>query len=199
MEDYLYSLMKMEIPLILNRQIKIDEVDFTNQEFWSFYFHVNFPNGYDEETEMTMGEMVEEIIPINIEWVNSFTQYYDGVFDERDGYLDDPTTLKASLNCTEVLKIEFHPGDVIFFIDEKEIGCTGPHHITQSYPYKKLEQLLDDSKGALLFLLLLPMAIVETAYLDTACQTIERLLHNIFPANSCNSLAQCIVHSLMTD
>lgn len=183
----------------MNRQVAIEEVGFTNKNFWSYYFHVNFPNGYSEKTDMTVGEMVEEIVPINIEWVNSFTQYYDGVLEECDGYLDNPTTLTASLNCGEILKIEFHPGDIIFFVDEREIGCTGPHHITRSYSYKKLEQFLYYPKGDLLFLLLLPMAIVETDYLDIASQTIEYLLHNIFPANSCNSLAQCIVHSLIPD
>lgn len=180
-------------------QITIDEIDFLNQDFWSFFFYANFPNGYNEETDMSLGEMVEKIIPINIEWVNSFTQYYDGVFDEFDGYLENPTTLIATLNHGEILKIEFHPGDVIFYINEKEIGCTGPHHITQSYPYKKLEQLLSYSKGDLLFLLLFPLSIVDANYLDSTSQTIESLLQNIFPTNSCHSLAQCIAHSLTPD
>lgn len=181
------------------RQISIHEVEFSNLNFWNYFFHVGFPRGYNTETNMTVGEMVDEIMPYNIEWVDRFTQSYDGVLDECDGYLENPTTLTAHLNCHEVLKIEFHPGDVIFFINEKNIGSIGPHPITRSYPYKKLEQLLNVPKGNLLFLLLLPMARIESDCQDTARQTIECLLHHLFPEYLCNLLAQCIVYGLIPE
>lgn len=177
----------------MDRHIGIEQVGFSNIDFWNFYFHVNYPNGYDDDFEMTLGEMVEEILPFNMEWVNIFTQYYDGVLEELDGYLETPTTLIATLNINEVLKIEFHPGDIIFFINEKRIGSTGPHYMTQAITYQKLEKVLTYANGDVLFLLLLPMAIIEELYLENATKTIVQLLQRIFPHDSCTRLANCIM------
>ena len=60
-------------------------------------------------------------------WWETFTGYYESVLDESDGYLEEPVTLNEALSQDKILKIEFHPGDILYFINDEEIGSTGPH------------------------------------------------------------------------
>ncbi|MDE7204788.1 MAG: immunity protein 19 [Lachnospiraceae bacterium] len=77
---------------------------------------------------------------------------------------------RSRRNCyRKILKIEFHPGDILYFINDEQIGSTGPHYELQTIPYEKVEQLLSLKKGRQLFLLLLPLAFVEGGRV-TVCQ-----------------------------
>ncbi len=142
----------------MGRLVGLEELDFTNRQFWAWFLSVNYPDALLEETDQTMYELVEQVLPVDVRWTDAFTGYCDGVLEERDGYLDDPTTLTAALDGGDTLKIAFHPGDTIFFLNDTEIGCTGPHHRAGTVSCNRLRRLLPLENGAALFQLLLPMA-----------------------------------------
>ena len=60
------------------------------------------------------------------------------------------------MSTSNSLFIEFHPGDTIYFIDDNEIGCTGPEYVIQKINWtefcKYTETLSSGEK-----ILLLPM------------------------------------------
>ena len=133
----------------------------TSKENFMIWFIMNcFPEGIDEESDMTVYDVIEDNYSFDSEWFDHLTNYYDGVFEENDGYTDNPNSLKVNLNNHNELLVEFHPGDIIFFLNNKEIGCTGPNYEIKAIPfdeYIELTKNLDYYKQ----LFLLPMASVE--------------------------------------
>lgn len=138
-----------------------NDLRFDNTRFWAYFLSVNYPCAVSEESGCSMYDFVAQILPVDAEWTDDFTQYYEGVLQESDGYLEHPTTFLADLSPTEHLKIEFHPGDTIFYINDKEIGCTGPHWDLWKIPYPKIKEVLTQNDGEVLFQLLLPMAALK--------------------------------------
>ena len=141
--------------------IHLNDLQFDNTRFWAYFLSVNYPCAYSEESDSSLCDFVEEVLPVDPEWTDDFTQYYDGVLEESGGYLEDPTTFLADLSSGEHFKIEFHPGDVIFYINDEEIGCTGPHYELWNIPYQKIKEVLTQKDGAVLFQLLLPMVALD--------------------------------------
>ncbi len=110
-------------------RISLDEID--NLPFWLNYFGCSYLNLYDEEEDASVSELMGELCTQEVlEWWKTFTGWYDGVLDECDGYLDDPAFLEVPLTRGRTLKIEFHPGDTLYYIDGEEIGscfcCCSP-------------------------------------------------------------------------
>lgn len=105
----------------------------------------------------------------------------------------------ADLSKNEVLKIEFHPGHTIFFINGKELGCSGFHYRAHNIPYTKIENLLNCTSGEVLFLLLLPMEVIEGNHIESALKTIVFALQHLFPVEICIDVARCIVNSQRSD
>ena len=101
--------------------VSLDDLGFQNRQFWTGYIVTSFPTALDEESDMTLYDLAEEneIIDIDINWWNEFTRYYDGIFEKSDGYLDEPEMLMCKLTDTQTLKIEFHPGDTVFYINDR--------------------------------------------------------------------------------
>lgn len=159
MEEYRKS--RMDEKMEQGNVIFLNQVLFDNTLFWAYFLSVNYPCSLHKETDCTMADFVEKVMPINIEWSDCFTQYDKNpdVFDESDGYLDHPTTLTTSLGSLGNLKIEFHPGDTIFFLNNNEIGCTGPHWVLSKIPYQTIKNVLELEYGEVLFELLLPINI----------------------------------------
>ena len=177
-----------------NNMISLEDISFDNQQFWAYFLSVNYPCAYLEEYESTMYDIIKEALPIDLEWSDKFTQYYDGVIEESDGYIDNPTTLIATLEPLETLKIEFHPGDTIFYINDNEIGCTGPHYKVRAVPYQKVESLLCQDNGELLFQLLLPMAVLETDNISDVKTIIkEQLLRIGIMQPSLSKVIECLI------
>lgn len=129
-------------------------------------------------------------------WWEQFTGYYKGVLDKSDGYLDNPTTLEEELLPDKILKIEFHMGDILYFINDEQIGSIGPHYELQTIPYEKVEQLLSLKKGRQLFLLLLPLAFIEAEEIQFVREKIAEQMRYYFPENLCESVSGCIVAGL---
>lgn len=176
---------------------KIDAEDMDCLNFWIPYFGCCYPNGYDEEEDVSVSEIMEELYTEEVRsWWEGFTGYYEGVFDESDGYLDDPATLEEMFSTDIILKIEFHPGDILYFVNDKQIGSTGPHWELQTIPYKELERLLPLRNGRQLFLLLLPLAFIEEEEIQYARENIAKQMGNYFPESLCESASKCIAAGL---
>lgn len=131
-----------------------------NNNFWLLFLINNFPESLNNETDKTISEMVSSNYDIDKEWVDNFVGYYEEVFDENDGYIENPTTLKVQLSTHDYLFIEFHPGDTIYFVNEKEIGCTGPEYSIHKINWEKFcEYTKTLNVGEKM--LLLPMLFIE--------------------------------------
>ncbi len=90
-------------------------MEFSNQKFWTGFFATSFSTALEEETDMSLSEMIEENKLADINWWSKFTKYYDGVLEETDGCVDESEMLICNLTATQTLKIEFHPGDIECF------------------------------------------------------------------------------------
>lgn len=180
----------------MEKRIRLDELRFSNQDFWQYYFCVNYPNGYDEELDLAVSDILSQEKPANIDWINEFTQYDEARFLANDGYEEEPTTLETKLRDGECIKIEFHPGDTLFFINDQEIGCTGPHWKLQAIPYGKLESILEQENGEILFFLLLPMALVSAEEAEKVQETLKARLRVLFPSEISDVLSKCLVSGL---
>ena len=53
-----------------------------------------FPEGLDEDSDKAITEIIEEHFDIDRNVIDEFTGYYDGVFDDNDGYVDAPKSVK---------------------------------------------------------------------------------------------------------
>jgi len=65
-------------------------------------------------------EAVFELLGVSEEavdsWWNTFTGWYEGVFDEADGWVDDPGVIEAPLAGGVSLTVEFHPGQTRYLV-----------------------------------------------------------------------------------
>ncbi|MDP4147360.1 MAG: Imm19 family immunity protein [Bacillota bacterium] len=148
-------------------QYGIKDIGFDNYYFWFYFLETAYPNGYNEEADVSVGEIIEQIFDIDINktsnWVNNFTGYYEGVMDESDGYLKNPNILAINLAQDIVFKIEFHPGDTIYYFNDIQIGCTGPHWQLYCLTWKELIEISGKAKDSdYIFLLLLPITAITS-------------------------------------
>lgn len=181
-------------------------IKFGNLSFWSYYFSTSFPNAFNEETEKELSELVEEIFMLDsdelLKWTDNFTGYYDGVMDENDGYLDDPNKLEIMIRNKLMLKIEYHPDDTIYFINNSEIVCTGPHWSLYHISWKELLAISSSSEYQdYAFWLLLPMTrIANTDDIDEVNSIIKDKLE-VFNLNIRNKseFVDTIVAGLSVD
>ena len=61
-----------------------------------------------------MTELIQEKCILDKDWIDNLTSYYDGVFDENDGYVDTPKAVVIKLSNGDEFCVEFHPGDTIY-------------------------------------------------------------------------------------
>lgn len=176
--------------------ISLHEIDFSNRNFWVGFIATSFPTALGEETDISLTELMIENGMCDTSWWDNFTKYYDGVLEESDGYVDEPETIICELVPTQILKIEFHPGDTVYYINDKQIACTGGHYNIQVIPFK---ELLNSIKDRQIFLLLLPLAVIDSLDKDEATQIISNVLQGIFDKRLCGQYANCIVNGLMSE
>ncbi len=179
--------------------VSLEDLGFQNKSFWSGFIVSSFPTSLDGETDMGLSELMEEneLVDMDIDWWNDFTKYYDGVFEETDGYIDDPEILICKLTDKQTLKIEFHPGDIVYYVNDKQIACTGGEYMIQIFPFTDLLKYIEHQEDNRIFLLLLPLVIIGREEVSCATEIISRALEEIFDKSSCNRLAKCIVHGLI--
>ena len=180
------------------KKIGVKDIDLL--PFWINYVGGCYPNGYDEERDISVSELMQELYTEEIgEWWEKFTGYYEGVLEESDGYLDEPVTLEEAAAEGKILNIEFHPGDILYFMNGKQIGSAGPHWELQTIPYKEVEQLLAFPNGGQLFLLLLPLACIEEKEVEAVIDEVKKQMGNYFPESLCERVSRCIAAGLLPD
>lgn len=183
----------------MKEEVDIKELNFNNKSFWISFFCASYPNAVDEETDFTLYDILDEedLADENVmNWWEDFTGYYEGVLNETDGYLEEPAALTVPVDETENLKIEFHPGDIIYYINDKKIGSTGPHFELHAIPYKKIEQISVGEYGKELYFLLLPIAKLEENDIFSAEDKIRELLAHLFPSKIYEDMTRCIINGL---
>lgn len=79
-----------------------------------------------------MTELIQEKCILDKDWIDNLTSYYDGVFDENDGYVDTPKAVAIKLSNGDEFCVEFHPGDTIYYINDIQIGCTGSSYMIRN-------------------------------------------------------------------
>ena len=180
------------------RKIKsIEEV--TSKENFMIWFIMNcFPEGIDEETDMSMYDLIEEEYSFDTEWYDNFTNFYDGVFEENDGYVDDPNAIMIELNNHNELIIEFHPGDVIFFMNDSQIGCTGPEYEIKAITYKEYKELTKDLSPEKKLFLLPMVEITENEKTEFYKLVSMVLLNNNISSDCKNQIVEIIVNNCLT-
>lgn len=179
--------------------LTLNDIEFPNRNFWTGFVTTSFPTALDEETDQSLPEIIEENQAADGKWWGNFTKYYDGVLEDSDGYLDDPETLICDLTATQTLKIEFHPGDTIYYINDKQIACTGGEYHIQIFPLADLLNFTGSKNDKRIFLLLLPLTIVSSQETAAATEIITDALQEIFPQHLCSQLAKSIVFGLLEE
>lgn len=178
--------------------VSLEDLGFHNKKFWQGFIASSFPTSLDEEADMGLSELLEEneTVDIDIDWWNDFTKYYEGVLEETDGYLDDPEMLVCKLTEEKTLKIEFHPGDIVYYVNDKQIACTGGEYKIQIFPFSDLMMYMENKKDNRLFLLLLPLVIIGKEEILSSTEIISTTLEEVFDKSLCDQSAKCIVYGL---
>ena len=66
------------------------------------------------------------------------------MMEESDSCLEESETLIRELTPAQILKVEFHPGDTVYYINDERIAYTGNHYMIQVIPFKKLLDFIED-------------------------------------------------------
>jgi len=177
--------------------LTLNDLDFSNKNFWRGFISTSFPTALSEKTDLSLTEMIEENGLADYKWWENFTGYYNGIFDKTDGYIDEPQTFIYNLTPTHSLKIEFHPGDTIYFINNKQIACTGPHYHIQIFSFTDLLEYIEDKKDNRLFLLLLPLTYVRKHDTEMAIKIIGNVLSELFKFFFIEQIVNSIVYGLI--
>lgn len=136
-----------------------------NKSFWTYFLGTNFPNAFDEDSDTDLSDFIYENYGYDDDWINEFTQYSEEVFDENDGYVENPNFIEIPLK-NHVFRIDFHAGDTVYFMDGEEIGCTGPHFILRKISVQDFYSLIDGVEDTRIPLLILPMLALENSEQD---------------------------------
>lgn len=135
--------------------LTINDIGFANKKFWTGFIATSFPTALDEETDLSLPEIIEENKAADINWWKNFTKWYDGVLEETDGYIDEPETLICNLTSSQTLKIEFHPGDTVYYVNDRQIAATGGEYSIQIFSLVDLLHYMKSRNDSRIFLLLL--------------------------------------------
>jgi hypothetical protein len=81
-----------------------------DSRFWSAFFNVAFI----WQKDALDGDLVEAAIGVNdatvLPWWEQLSGYYDGIFDDSDGDLERPKTIRVPLAGGDQIDIEIHAG-----------------------------------------------------------------------------------------
>ncbi|TGJ98895.1 hypothetical protein EHQ53_11130 [Leptospira langatensis] len=175
---------------------------YDNNVFWCYYFSTSFPNAYNKSLNLTIGEIIGAIYGIDLDskmdWINNFTGYHEGVIEEHDGYLDDPNFVEMRIKKSINLKIEFHPGDTLYFINNFEIGSTGPHWMLYGLTWNELVGLTEGAiDEGILFWLLLPMVGLSSEDDSAEVKKVLQEKIRMFPAIASNAEVFNLIDTIM--
>jgi hypothetical protein len=99
------------------------------------FWHGVFASQFSSIAQQLRGDLLEQTLGTSdrdaLTWWNGFTQFYEGVLDEADGYVNAPASLTIALANGVRVKIEYHPGGSFYRLHTAHgselLGETGPH------------------------------------------------------------------------
>lgn len=171
------------------RKIVEHETLFRSPEFWNFYIY----QSCGEIGETFEPEIIEDIFKVEKksyeDWWKSFTGYYEGIFEETDGDVENPSTICIRFKNNISLAIEFHAGDTYYSLEDKSLGeftflgNTGPHWSLPMLRWKEASKLAEAAKPqsvleeiqSFIILLLLPCIWITK---DDDIEEINKILSN---------------------
>lgn len=129
-----------------------------NRYFWLYYISTAFLNAYDEETEVSLSEFIYEEYDTHdaLEWSDNFAHYVD----ENTEYIDNPNTIELSLNGNN-FRTEFQPFEIVYYLNDKEIGNTGGHFRIRTLSWKNFNDMITGADDMLIPLMVLPVLALE--------------------------------------
>ena len=65
-------------------KVNLKELNLDNKAFWYTFFALSYPNGYEEELDLSVEDIVGELG--DMDWWDNFTGYDEETFEENDGY-----------------------------------------------------------------------------------------------------------------
>ena len=143
-------------------KVNIADINFDNKHFWRGYIRDHFIYGYDDKTDTTIDSIEDYLVDSSdLQFWDSFTGWDDSILDEGDGYLEDPAYIDEELNDECRLKIEFHPGDTIYYLNGNKVGSIGPHYELNGIPFELIKNADMIDYGEELFWLCLPMVSIQ--------------------------------------
>lgn len=127
----------------------------------------------------------------------SVHRYYDGIIENADVYADASHTLIYDLTTAQTLKVEFHLGDIVYYVNNCQIGCTGGEYQLQIFPFADLFKYTEKIKDNRIFLLL-PMTVVTKQDIHDLKQKLSYIPGIIlYDTPVCHQMANYIIYGLM--
>ena len=170
----------------------------SNKSFLLWFVMCNFPAGVSPDDD-AMGDIMYENYEdvIDKDYIDKLTGYYDGIFDESDGYLDSPKTIKLILSTKEELFVEFHAGDTVYYLGESKLGCTGPEYSIQKIALDSFFKLTKDLSNPEK-LLLLPMVKIVNVEIESFSDIVRSILTDIkYIDEDFDNICSCIVDNCL--
>ena len=168
----------------------------SNDNFVPWFLMINFPEGIDNFKDCSLFEIIQENCRIDRAWVDNLTGYYEGA-NENDGYVENPKAIKIKLSTGDNFYIEFHPGDTIYYINDSEIGCTGPSYVIRKL---SLSQFFEHTKNIkdIEKIFLLPMLRISFAEKDEFANVIKSILSRVnLQGYSIEDVCTCILENCL--
>lgn len=169
----------------------------SDNNFLSWFLMTNFPEGIDNSSESSLLELIQENCILDKAWIDNLTGYYEGIFDENDGYIHTPKAIIIKLSTGDNFFVEFHPGDTIYYINDNMIGCTGAAYairkisLTQFFEYTST---LNDTEK----IFLLPMIKISFTEKNEFINVIKSILCKVnFQVCSLDDVCTCILENCL--
>ena len=145
---------------------------------------MNFPFAFNPDTE----RMLDEFLSDNYEMPSE--EWLTGVFGDVDesGAEVNPwtgTVFSFVINTQVTLVVEFHPFEVVYFLNDVFIGNTGGHFMLSLLSWEEFLRIVKvGGDSAMLFFLLLPFVVGAKAEEEEIRKEIQkRLEHMVFNAD----------------
>ena len=155
--------------------INFKEIE-NNPDFWLYFLSVSFPLAYDETEDIALADFIYENYICGSdasEWVSEFVQYSEHIMQMNDGYAENPTSVMITANQEEYI-IQYHPGDTLYFKNQKEIASTGAHYDIHKIAFEDFIKI--NQECGFISILLLPIVRLDESEIPDADALIQAFL-----------------------
>jgi len=177
-----------------------------DRRFWASLYAGAFGHVGERPEPTLFCALLEVTEPDALDWDHQFTGWYPGIFEESDGYSDDPATIHVALANNVQLRIEFHPGDRYWFLrgeggKEAMLANIGPHWALPGLRWQEVVAIGDAApeNGWVAALLLLPIVwLTHGDDVRAACLAAESawIASNLVSPASASALAELWVSAV---